>query len=157
MNKRKYDTPETAKSVIAKHLEKGDVFVAFKLASGAGKAFLDEAKKNALPYVATNWQTEDEALALAIGRAIQATDPDIIYVALAGSAMLRAAEQLGLCSGAARFFGFSATAGAAVVGCSVGTGSSDWGGAAVVAAVVDVVVVVAKWRWRDIDIEQGVR
>ena len=34
-----------------------------------------------------NMAAEDEALALAIGRAIQATDPDIIYVALAGSAM----------------------------------------------------------------------
>ena len=43
-----------------------------------------------------NMAAEDEELALAIGRAIQVTDPEIIYVALAGSAMHSAAEKLGL-------------------------------------------------------------
>ena len=43
-----------------------------------------------------NMAAEDEALALAIGRAIQVTDPEIIYVALTGSAMHTAAKKLGL-------------------------------------------------------------
>ena len=43
-----------------------------------------------------NMAAEDETLAMAIGRAIQITDPGIIYVALAGSAMHSAAEKLGL-------------------------------------------------------------
>tara|TARA_B100000809_G_scaffold4346_2_gene4561 strand:+ start:74 stop:610 length:537 start_codon:yes stop_codon:yes gene_type:complete len=43
-----------------------------------------------------NMAAEDEELALAIGRAIQATDAKIIYVALAGSAMHSAANALGL-------------------------------------------------------------
>ena len=41
-----------------------------------------------------NMAAEDEELALAIGRAIQATDAKIIYVALAGSAMHSAANAL---------------------------------------------------------------
>jgi UPF0271 protein len=43
-----------------------------------------------------NMAAEDEALAMAIGRAIQVTDPEIIYVALTGSAMHTAAKKLGL-------------------------------------------------------------
>ncbi len=43
-----------------------------------------------------NMAAEDEALALAIGRAIRTIDRSLIYVALAGSAMERAAHELGL-------------------------------------------------------------
>lgn len=43
-----------------------------------------------------NMAAEDEELALAVGRAIKAVDPAIIYVALTGSEMERAAERLGL-------------------------------------------------------------
>ncbi|RIA47651.1 LamB/YcsF family protein [Dichotomicrobium thermohalophilum] len=43
-----------------------------------------------------NMAAEDEDLAMAIGRAIKTVDPDLIYVALAGSEMQRAAERLGL-------------------------------------------------------------
>jgi UPF0271 protein len=43
-----------------------------------------------------NMAAEDEALAMAIGRAIKAVDGSMIYVALAGSQMERAAEELGL-------------------------------------------------------------
>ncbi len=39
---------------------------------------------------------EDRDLALAIGRAMKTVDPGIIYVALAGSEMAAAAEELGL-------------------------------------------------------------
>jgi len=43
-----------------------------------------------------NMAAENLDLALAIGRAMKAVDPSIIYVALAGSEMERAAQQLGL-------------------------------------------------------------
>jgi UPF0271 protein len=43
-----------------------------------------------------NMAAEDEALATAIGRAIKAVDKNLIYVALAGSKMERAAHDLGL-------------------------------------------------------------
>ena len=43
-----------------------------------------------------NMAAEDEALATAIGRAIKTVDPNLIYVALAGSEMERAARRLGL-------------------------------------------------------------
>ncbi len=43
-----------------------------------------------------NMAAEDESLAMAIGRALKAVDPSLIYVALAGSKMERAAEALGL-------------------------------------------------------------
>jgi UPF0271 protein len=43
-----------------------------------------------------NMAAEDESYAMAIGRAIKAVDPSLIYVALTGSQMLRAAERLGL-------------------------------------------------------------
>lgn len=43
-----------------------------------------------------NMAAEDEALAMAIGRAMLAVDGNLIYVALAGSKMERAAEELGL-------------------------------------------------------------
>ena len=43
-----------------------------------------------------NMAAENLDLALAIGRAMKAVDPNIIYVALAGSEMERAAQQLGL-------------------------------------------------------------
>jgi len=43
-----------------------------------------------------NMAAEDEELAIAIGRAIRTVDPDLIYVALSGSQMHRAAERLGL-------------------------------------------------------------
>jgi UPF0271 protein len=43
-----------------------------------------------------NMAAEDLELALAIGRAIKTVDRDIIYVALAGSQMERAARELGL-------------------------------------------------------------
>lgn len=43
-----------------------------------------------------NMAAEDADLAMAIGRAIKTVDPDLIYVALAGSEMHRAAEKLGL-------------------------------------------------------------
>jgi UPF0271 protein len=43
-----------------------------------------------------NMAAEDEGYAMAIGRAVKAVDPEIIYVALAGSQMVRAAERLGL-------------------------------------------------------------
>src|SRR5262249_17529137 len=43
-----------------------------------------------------NMAAEDESYALAIGRAIQAVDKSIIYVALYGSKMQTAAEKLGL-------------------------------------------------------------
>lgn len=43
-----------------------------------------------------NMAAEDEALAKAIGRAIKAVDPNLIYVALTGSEMERAAQDLGL-------------------------------------------------------------
>lgn len=43
-----------------------------------------------------NMAAEDEALAMAVGRAIKTVDPSLIYVALAGSQMERAAERLGL-------------------------------------------------------------
>ena len=43
-----------------------------------------------------NMAAEDRELALAIGRAIKSVDSSIIYVALAGSEMLRAGEELGL-------------------------------------------------------------
>ncbi len=43
-----------------------------------------------------NMASTDYELALAIGRAIKAVDDQLIYVALAGSAMYRAAKELGL-------------------------------------------------------------
>jgi len=43
-----------------------------------------------------NMAAEDEDLAMAIGRAIRTVDPNLIFVALAGSEMERAAERLGL-------------------------------------------------------------
>jgi UPF0271 protein len=43
-----------------------------------------------------NMAAEAPELALAIGRAVKTVDPSIIYVALAGSEMERAAEKLGL-------------------------------------------------------------
>jgi UPF0271 protein len=43
-----------------------------------------------------NMAAEDEGYAMAIGRAIKAVDPRIIYVALYGSQMQKAAEKLGL-------------------------------------------------------------
>lgn len=43
-----------------------------------------------------NMAAEDEGYAMAIGRAIKTVDPGLIYVALAGSQMQRAAERLGL-------------------------------------------------------------
>ena len=43
-----------------------------------------------------NMAAEDEGYAMAIGRAIKTVDPSIIYVALYGSQMHRAAEKLGL-------------------------------------------------------------
>ncbi|HEU0157237.1 MAG TPA: 5-oxoprolinase subunit PxpA [Stellaceae bacterium] len=43
-----------------------------------------------------NMAAEDVELALAIGRAMKTVDQDLIYVALAGSQMEKAAEQLGL-------------------------------------------------------------
>ncbi|MGI9305148.1 MAG: LamB/YcsF family protein [Gammaproteobacteria bacterium] len=43
-----------------------------------------------------NMAAEDRELAAAIGRAIRIVDPDLIYVALAGSEMHKAAEELGL-------------------------------------------------------------
>ncbi len=43
-----------------------------------------------------NMAAEDDALAMAIGRAIKAVDGNMIYVALAGTQMERAAEELGL-------------------------------------------------------------
>jgi UPF0271 protein len=44
----------------------------------------------------SNMAAEDEAYAMAIGRAIKTVDSDIIYVAPFGSEMERAAEKLGL-------------------------------------------------------------
>jgi len=43
-----------------------------------------------------NMAAEDEGYAMALGRAIKAVDKDIIYVALYGSQMQKAAEKLGL-------------------------------------------------------------
>lgn len=43
-----------------------------------------------------NMAAESAELALAVGRAIKAVDPDLIYLALAGSEMERAGEELGL-------------------------------------------------------------
>lgn len=43
-----------------------------------------------------NMAAEDEAIAMAIGRAIKAVDANLIYVALAGSQMEHAARELGL-------------------------------------------------------------
>jgi UPF0271 protein len=43
-----------------------------------------------------NMAAEDIDYALAIGRAVRAVDPAIVYVALSGSEMVRAAEQLSL-------------------------------------------------------------
>jgi UPF0271 protein len=43
-----------------------------------------------------NMAAEDEGYAMAIGRAIKVVDPKIIYVALYGSQMQKAAEKLGL-------------------------------------------------------------
>jgi 5-oxoprolinase (ATP-hydrolysing) subunit A len=43
-----------------------------------------------------NMAAEDEGYAMAIGRAIKTVDPSIIYVALYGSEMQKAAEKLGL-------------------------------------------------------------
>lgn len=43
-----------------------------------------------------NMAAEDEAYAMAIGRAIRAVDRDIIYVALSGSQMVKAAQKLEL-------------------------------------------------------------
>jgi 5-oxoprolinase (ATP-hydrolysing) subunit A len=43
-----------------------------------------------------NMAAENLDLALAIGRAMKTVDPDLIYVALAGSQMEKAAQQLGL-------------------------------------------------------------
>lgn len=44
-----------------------------------------------------NMAAESRELAHAIGRAIKAVDPNLIYVALAGSEMQKAGEELGLC------------------------------------------------------------
>lgn len=44
----------------------------------------------------SNMAAVDEGYAMAIGRAIKVVDPSIIYVALAGSAMEKAADKLGL-------------------------------------------------------------
>ena len=44
----------------------------------------------------SNMAAVDESYAMAIGRAIKVVDPELIYVALAGSALHRAADRLGL-------------------------------------------------------------
>ena len=49
-----------------------------------------------------NMAAEDEGYAMAIGRAIKAVDKSIIYVALYGSQMQKAAEKLGPADGARR-------------------------------------------------------
>ena len=49
-----------------------------------------------------NMAAEDEGYAMAIGRAIKTVDRNIIYVALYGSQMQKAAEKLGLPPGARR-------------------------------------------------------
>jgi len=43
-----------------------------------------------------NMAAEDASYAMAIGRAIRAVDRNIVYVALAGSQMVKAADKLGL-------------------------------------------------------------
>ena len=60
-------------------------------------AYVDEKVTHLKPHGAlNNMAAEDPEYALAIGRAIKAVDDKIIYVALAGSEMERAAETLGL-------------------------------------------------------------
>lgn len=59
--------------------------------------YADMAVTHLKPHGAlNNMAAEDEDYALAIGRAIKTVDDSIIYVALANSAMQRAAEKLGL-------------------------------------------------------------
>jgi len=60
-------------------------------------AYVGEKVTHLKPHGAlNNMAAEDTEYALAIGRAIKAVDDKIIYVALAGSEMERAAETLGL-------------------------------------------------------------
>ncbi len=62
------------------------------IANYAGKAVTHVKPHGAL----NNMAAEDEALAMAIGRAIKTVDDTLIYVALSGSEMEKAAERLGL-------------------------------------------------------------
>lgn len=60
-------------------------------------AYADLAVTHLKPHGAlNNMAAEDIDVALSIGRAMKAVDPSIIYVALAGSEMERAARKLGL-------------------------------------------------------------
>lgn len=72
--------------------------VAYQIGALQGMAaYADETVTHLKPHGAlNNMAAEDLEVALAVGRAIKAVDRNIIYVALAGSEMERAAEQLGL-------------------------------------------------------------
>jgi UPF0271 protein len=60
-------------------------------------AYADAKVTHLKPHGAlNNMAAEDKQYALAIGRAIEAVDPGIIYVALAGSEMEKAGRHLGL-------------------------------------------------------------
>jgi len=75
-----------------------ELLVAYQIGALQAMAAYANAKVTHLkPHGAlNNMAAEDIELALAIGRAIKTVDRDIIYVALAGSQMERAAQQLGL-------------------------------------------------------------
>ncbi len=62
------------------------------IASYSGKSVTHVKPHGAL----NNMAAEDEALAMAIGRAIKTVDESLIYVALSGSEMEKAADRLGL-------------------------------------------------------------
>jgi 5-oxoprolinase (ATP-hydrolysing) subunit A len=75
-----------------------EYMIAYQIGALQGMACYAGAKVTHLkPHGAlNNMAAEDLELALAIGRAIKTVDRDIIYVALAGSAMEKAGRELGL-------------------------------------------------------------
>jgi UPF0271 protein len=83
---------------IEMHPEDLEYTVAYQIGALQGLAAYSEVKlTHVKPHGALNNMAAEEAeLAMAVGRAIKTIDRDMIYVALAGSEMERAAEKLGL-------------------------------------------------------------
>jgi len=83
---------------IEMHPEDLEYTVAYQIgALQALASYADVKVTHVKPHGAlNNMAAESRDLAHAIGRAIKAVDPDLIYVALAGSEMQKAAEALGL-------------------------------------------------------------
>ncbi len=99
------DLGNFGRTIIRMSMDELESLVAYQIgalaeaASEAGIA-LSHVKPHGALY---NVATVDEAHALAIGRAIKAADPRLIYVGFAGSVMRKAADTLGLAFGAEAF------------------------------------------------------